>query len=120
MAISRLEGCRSVTTCPSMTISPEDGVSRPATALSVVDLPQPEGPTITRKPPFSSEMSMPLSTSTAPIFLRSCWISRKAMVLSLDGAGHQAAYEVAPGDDVNEEGRKGSDHRRSHIDIVFL
>ena len=34
--------------------------------LSSVDLPQPDGPTSTRKPPFSSSRSMPLRISIAP------------------------------------------------------
>ena len=33
--------------------------------LSRVDLPQPDGPTSTRKPPFSSVMSMPFRISSA-------------------------------------------------------
>ncbi len=54
MAMSRLEGCRSLIACPSTRISPEVIVSSPAMVLSSVDLPQPDGPTRTRKPPFSS------------------------------------------------------------------
>ncbi|MNV26370.1 hypothetical protein D3C71_1174900 [compost metagenome] len=77
MAISRFDGCRSVTTCPSMTMSPEDGGNRPAIAFRSVDLPQPDGPTSTRKPPFSSSISMPLRISTLPIFLRMFLIWRK-------------------------------------------
>ena len=80
MAMSRFDGCRSLTTLPPMRISPELIDSSPATALSNVDLPQPEGPTSTRKPPFSSEMSMPLRTSSAPKRLRRALISRVAMV----------------------------------------
>ncbi len=44
-----------------------DGLE-PAMVFSNVDLPQPEGPTSTRKPPSSISRSMPFSTSTAPNF----------------------------------------------------
>ena len=44
MAMSRFEGCRSLTTWPSMRISPAVIDSRPAIVFSRVDLPQPDGP----------------------------------------------------------------------------
>ena len=47
-------GCRSLIDAPSMRISPSLIVSSPAIVLSRVDLPQPDGPTSTRKPPLSS------------------------------------------------------------------
>ena len=79
MAMSRLEGCRSLICCPSMRISPEVIVSSPAMVLSSVDLPQPDGPTSTRKPPFSSVMSIPLRISTLPKRFFRPTISRNAM-----------------------------------------
>ena len=39
---------------------------------------------------------------------------------SFHGAGHQAAHEVAAGDDVDEEGRQGGDDRAGDVDVVFL
>src|SRR6476661_4756100 len=98
--MSRLEGCRSLTTWPPILISPELIDSRPAIVLSKVDLPQPDGPTRTRKPPFSSEMSIPLRISRAPKRLRSERISTVAMRSSLHCAGHQAAHEIPPREDV--------------------
>ena len=59
MAMSRLEGCSSLTRRPAMRISPPVTVSSPAMVLSRVDFPQPEGPTRTRKPPSSISRSMP-------------------------------------------------------------
>src|SRR5579883_484822 len=119
MAMSRFDGCKSLITSPSMRISPDEIVSSPAIVLSNVDLPQPDGPTSTRKPPFSSVRSMPLRISREPKRLRKESISRNAMALSLHGAGHQAAHEVAAADDVDEEGRGGGDDRRRHVDVVF-
>src|SRR5882757_11504201 len=111
MAMSRLEGCRSLMARPSTRISPEVIVSRPAMVLSKVDLPQPDGPTSTRKPPLSSSTSIPLRISTWPKrFLRPS-ISRKAIRLSFDGARHQTAHEVAAGEHIDEKGGQRGDHR---------
>ena len=78
MAMSRSEGRSSLTRRPAMRISPSVTVSSPATALSSVDLPQPEGPTSTRKPPSSTARSMPFSTSTWPKRFTRLSISRNA------------------------------------------
>src|SRR6516164_1802595 len=119
MAMSRFEGCRSLTTWPPMRTSPEEIDSIPAIVLRRVDLPQPEGPTSTRKPPFSSEISMPFRISRAPYFLRRDRISRVDIALSSHGAGHQATNEVTPGKNVDEQGRSGGDDRGGHINVVF-
>src|SRR5271166_4242245 len=119
MAMSRFDGCRSLTTWPPIRISPELIDSSPAMVLSNVDLPQPDGPTSTRKPPCSSEMSMPLRISMAPKRLRRALISRVAMDLSFHGAGHQTAHEIAAGDHVNEQGRGGGDDRRRHVHVIL-
>ena len=47
MAMSRFLGSTSFMSLPSMYSSPPEISSRPATIRSVVDLPQPEGPTRT-------------------------------------------------------------------------
>src|SRR5271154_5139579 len=117
--MSRLEGCRSLIVWPSMRISPALTVSSPAIVLSSVDLPQPDGPTRTRKPPLSKVRSMPLRISSAPKRLRNPSISRKAMFLSFHRAGHQPAHEVAAADDVDDQGGSGGDDRRGHVDVVF-
>src|SRR5579871_6201452 len=119
MAMSRFEGCRSLTTWPPMRISPEEIDSRPAIVFRSVDLPQPEGPTSTRKPPFSREMSMPFRISRAPYFLRRDWISSVDIGLSFHSAGHQAANEITSGKNVDEQGRSSGDDRGGHIDVVF-
>src|SRR5271154_3473032 len=117
--MSRFEGCRSLMTLPSMRISPDVSDSRPAMVFSNVDLPQPDGPTSTRKPPFSSVRSMPLRISSEPKRLRKPLISRKAIASSFDRAGHQPAYEIATRDDIDEQRRPGGDDRGRHVDVVF-
>src|SRR5215469_3112273 len=119
MAMSRFDGCRWFTTLPPIRISPEEIVSSPAIVLSSVDLPQPDGPTSTRKPPFSSVMSIPFRTSIVPKRLRRSAISSVAMSSSLDGASHQAAHEISPGNDVDQQCRRGGDDRGRHVDVVF-
>src|ERR1051326_5254376 len=47
-------------------MSPEVGDARPAMVCSRVDLPQPEGPTIETKLPFSMSRSTPLSATVVP------------------------------------------------------
>src|SRR5271154_3574772 len=102
-----------------MRISPELIDSRPAIVLSKVDLPQPDGPTSTRKPPLSSVRSMPFRISTEPKRFRRPLISRNAMALSLHGAGHQASHEIAAADDIDQQSGTGSNNRGRHIDVVF-
>ena len=51
MAMSRSRGGTFVTSRPPMMIAPPDVSSSPAMQLSSVDLPQPDGPTSTRKSP---------------------------------------------------------------------
>lgn len=51
MAISRSFGETEVISLPSIEIAPEVMDSSPAMQLSNVDLPQPDGPTNTRKSP---------------------------------------------------------------------
>ena len=65
MAMSRSRGGTLVTSRPPMTICPPDVSSSPAMQLSRVDLPQPDGPTSTRKSPCVMSMLIDFSTSTA-------------------------------------------------------
>src|SRR5271163_4540012 len=104
---------------PSMLISPALTDSRPGMVFNSVDLPQPDGPTSTRKPPLSSVRSIPLRISSAPKRLRKSLISRKAMGSTFHGASHQAAHEVPAGDNVDEESGGGGDDRRGHVYVVF-
>ena len=59
-------GSFSLTNSLSIKISPSVTVSKPAIILSKVDLPQPEGPTITINSPFLMSVEMPWITSVEP------------------------------------------------------
>src|SRR5271166_258463 len=102
-----------------MRISPEVIDSSPAMLLSKVDLPQPDGPTSTRKPPFSSVISMPFKISRAPYFFLRERISRVDIDLSFHSAGHQTANKVTSSKNVNYESGSSRDDRCGHIDVVF-
>ena len=69
--MSRSLGSRSVTTAPSMRMSPEVGSSRPAIMRRIVLLPQPLGPTSTTNSCSATSRSTPGTTSTGPKHLRS-------------------------------------------------
>src|SRR5579875_3220484 len=64
--MSRSLGSRSLTTRPSMRISPEVTRSSPATMRSKVDFPQPDGPTMTTNSPSATSRFTPLSTIVLP------------------------------------------------------
>ena len=79
MAMLRSAGLTPLMGRPLMKISPEVISSSPATMLSSVDLPQPEGPTSTRNSPSSTEMLVSWSTCTEPKDLVTFSMSRKPM-----------------------------------------
>ena len=58
MAMLRSLGCTLLTLRSPMKTSPPELGSSPAMIDSSVDLPQPDGPSSTRKPPSSSSMSI--------------------------------------------------------------
>ena len=64
MAMSRSLGSSSLTTLSPIATWPPVMRSSPATMRSRVDLPQPEGPTMTMNSPSAISMSMPWMTST--------------------------------------------------------
>ena len=66
MAMSRSLGSSSLTTRSPMTISPLVIASSPATMRSSVDLPQPEGPTMTMNSPSAMSTVTPWMTSRLP------------------------------------------------------
>src|SRR6185436_18643765 len=66
MAMSRSFESSSLTTRPSIAISPAPMSSRPASMRSSVDLPQPDGPTSTMNSPSAMSSEMPCSTFVAP------------------------------------------------------
>ena len=69
MAMLRSLGSTSFTRLPAMRISPSVVVSSPAIMRSTVDLPQPDGPTITTNSPSSIFTSVRWMTSVLPKLL---------------------------------------------------
>ena len=61
MAMPRSPGSCLLTSRPLIRIWPEEISSRPAIVFKSVDLPQPEGPTMTMNSPCATERSMPRS-----------------------------------------------------------
>ena len=55
-----------VRSAPAMRTDPEDGRSRPAMSMSMVVLPEPEGPTTARVSPCSTVRLTPFRMLTGP------------------------------------------------------
>src|SRR5262249_8664295 len=107
MAACRSRGERSLTTWPSMRMAPVVGRSKPATRLSIVDLPQPLGPTSVTKDPSGTSRSTPRSTGALRPYALVTRSNLTAVTRSpLHRAGGQAAHDPAL-----EEQRR-CDHRQ--------
>src|SRR5207253_576811 len=70
MAMSRSRGSSVLTTRSPISIVPAVTSSSPATMRSSVDLPQPEGPTITMNSRLATSSEMPWMTGLRPEILR--------------------------------------------------
>src|SRR6187551_1772300 len=64
--MSRLRGASSVTSRSPIRISPPVGSSSPVIIRSSVDLPQPDGPTMTKSSPSSTTSSMSRTAQSPP------------------------------------------------------
>src|SRR5512139_118307 len=93
MAMFRSRGGRFVTTRPSMTMSPEEGISIPAIIRRRVVFPQPDGPSRTRNSPSVVESSTWSTARTSPNSFVIAWISTRPMV----AAAFRVFMECAPG-----------------------
>jgi len=60
--------------CPSISIRPEVGVSKPASILSSVDLPQPEPPSRQNSSPFQTSRLTSSTAVKSPNFLVTFWM----------------------------------------------
>src|SRR5260221_3528485 len=78
MPMSRRLGLAWAMSRPPMTIRPAVGSTKPAIAISVVDLPQPDGPKSDRNSPRSTERSTPSTATKGPYRLTRPRSSRKA------------------------------------------
>src|SRR6478609_12207119 len=77
----RLAGASPSTTRSPMEMLPESSSSRPAIARSKVDLPHPDGPTMTQYSPSATSRLTPFRTSVSPKDLRASSIDSWAMGL---------------------------------------
>src|SRR5260370_919252 len=106
MATSRCAGERPLTLSPPMRISPLVGSARPAMRLSVVDLPQPEGPTSERNSPSAMSRDSSLSASGAPgNALRTACSEIEATSLLLHRAGGESRDDT-PLEEENQHGER--------------
>src|SRR5437879_3640816 len=85
MPMSRSDVGTSVTSAPSMKISPPSEVRNPATRLSSVVLPQPDGPSSVMNSPRSTLIQASCSATVLP--KRFVTPSRRTAVSAFDGCG---------------------------------
>src|ERR1700693_1557317 len=105
--MSRSRGETLFTTRSPIVIVPEVGLSSPATSLSAVVFPQPEGPTRIRNSPSSifSERSCSATTSLSNHFVTWSRITC-ATRSSLQSGGGDAAHEIPLREEEQEQDRK--------------
>src|ERR1700722_7900605 len=116
--MSRSFGATELTSRPSMRISPEEIVSRPAIIASNVDLPQPEGPTSAMNSPVRASRSTPLRTSTEPKLLRNLeMVSDDIPAPSFDRALRQSSHEIFAAEEIDQQRRNRADQdaRAHHV-----
>src|SRR6266550_604102 len=110
MAISRSFGCRWFTTLPPMAMVPALISSSPAIMRSVVDLPQPEGPTSTTNSRSLMDRLMSLTATTWPYTL--CTLLSAMSAMRLDP---QPANDVSlPEQRYDQRRNEGYGRRRAH------
>src|SRR2546426_5504655 len=116
--MSRSLASRSLTTRPSMWISPPEISSRPASMRSKVDLPQPDGPTSTTNSPSSMSKPMPWMTLTLPYAFSILRKESDAMYVdsrsALHCAGGEARHHVALEGVIDCRRRQRVDEGRGH------
>src|ERR1700736_3145174 len=110
MAMSRSFGCKWFTTRPPMAMVPPLTSSRPAIMRSVVDLPQPEGPTSTTNSRSLTSRLMSLTATTGPYAF--CTLVRMTSAIASDP---QPAHDVLLSEQGHDQRRNERDHRgRAH------
>src|SRR5579859_5480238 len=116
--MSRSLGVLLFTTWPPMRSSPEVMSSRPAIMFSVVDFPQPDGPTRMTNSPSAISRLKSLTASDPSgkrLVMWSSTISATCLSLTplaLDRAGRQAGDDPALEEQHEDDDRDGDDHRR--------
>src|SRR5262249_1260980 len=116
MAMSRSFGGTSLTTSPPIRMSPPEMSSRPAIIRSVVDLPQPDGPTRTTNSWSAISRSMPRTASTSSYFLTTLrrFTSAMSSTSTLCGAAGQAGNVVVHQEGVDDQRRRGAEQGARH------
>src|SRR5450631_1608008 len=122
MAMSRSFGAMSLTTRPPISTIPALGRSSPATMLSSVDLPQPDGPTSTVNSPLSMSRLIPFNTSRlAYRFDRPRMLNAAMMPPSFQGPCGEASQEISSAKQIHQQRRqRGDQHRRALLAIHRL
>src|SRR5215203_1658954 len=116
MAMSRSFGGTSLTTSPPIMMSPSVMSSSPAIIRSVVDLPQPDGPTSTTNSLSAISRSMPRTASTSSYFLTTLRRFTSAMnsTSTLCRTGGQAGNVIVHQEGVDDERRGGAEQGAGH------
>src|SRR6266702_1686222 len=116
MAMSRSFGGMSLTTRPPISTIPALGRSSPATMLSSVDLPQPDGPTRTVNSPLSMSRSIPFNTSRLAYRFDRARILNAAMITpSFHGPRSEASQEIPTAEQIHQQGRQCRDQHRGAL-----
>src|SRR5690606_1688999 len=112
MPMSRWLGRRCVTSLPPIVIEPAVGSSKPATILSTVVLPQPDGPRNDTNSPGCTERLKSRTTRTEPKSFCRSLSSRNAMSVSCVGESGESRDELdqahaKPGDGERDHRQRG-------------
>src|SRR3569623_2679905 len=118
MARPRSLGSRSVTSRAPSVSCPAVTSSRPASMLSSVVLPQPEGPSSTRNSPSCTLRLRFSSTVTAP-YCFTIWLNWMfGIELPFARPGGDALDEEAAQTEIDDEWWDGRQQRGGHVDVV--
>src|SRR5690242_17244032 len=114
--MSRSFGGTSLTTSPPIRISPPEMSSSPAIIRSVVDLPQPDGPTRTTNSLSAISRSMPRTASTSSYILTTLrrFTSAMSSTSTLCRTGGQAGNVVVHEERVDDQRRRSAKQRAGH------
>src|SRR3979409_847135 len=112
--MSRSLGGTSLTTSPPIMMSPPVMSSRPAIIRSVVDLPQPDGPTSTTNSWSAMSRSMPRTASTSSYFLTTLRNVTSAMSSTLCRTGGQAGNVIVHQERVDDQRRRRAEQGAGH------
>src|SRR3954452_589724 len=114
MAMPRSFGGTSLTTSPPIMMSPPEMSSRPAIIRSVVDLPQPDGPTSTTNSWSAISRSMPRTASTSSYRFITLRNVTSAMSSTLCRTGGQAGNVIVHQERVDDQRRGGAEQGAGH------